>query len=116
MSTLPPTPKFNANIPIISSAGGTAVAYTNPKSPESIMKKTTLLEAQGAVDTTYDVDLKKEGFKGFRAKARGSLYTMYAFILLLVIPLFTQKKRGAKIYIALLASVLLIITIWNIRE
>jgi len=114
MSTLPPTPKFNANIPIISSAGGTAVAYKNPKSPESIMKKTTLLEAQGAVDTTYDVDLQKEGFKG--AKSRGTLYTMYVFILLLVIALFTQKKRGSKIYIAFLASVLLILTIWKIRE
>jgi hypothetical protein len=117
MSTLPPTPKFNANIPIISSAGGTAVAYKNPKSPESIMKKTTLLEAQGAVDTTYDVDLQKEGFKCAKgAKSRGSLYTMYAFILLLVLALFTQRKRASKIYIAFLASVLLIITIWNIRE
>ncbi len=119
MSTLPPTPKFNPNIPIISSAGGTSVAYKNPKSPESIMKKTTLLEAQGAVDTTYDVDLQKEGFKGVKeisTKSRGSLYTMYVFILLLVLALFTQKKRASKIYIASLASVLLILTIWKIRE
>jgi membrane-bound metal-dependent hydrolase YbcI (DUF457 family) len=119
MSTLPPTPQFNANIPIISSAGGTAVAYKDPKSPESIMKKTTLLEAQGAVDTMYDVDLKKEGFRSSRfsrnRKFSGSLYTMYSFILLLLIALFTQKKRAGKMYIALLASVLLIITIWNIR-
>ena len=114
MSTLPPTPQFNANIPIISSAGGTAVAYKDPKSPESIMKKTTLLEAQGAVDTMYDVDLKKEGFRGRRFRGP-RLYVMYAFILLLVIALFTQKKRAGKMYIALLASVLLIITIWNIR-
>lgn len=116
MSTLPPTPKFNPNIPIISSAGGTAVAYTNPKSPESIMKKTTLLEAQGAVDTTYDVDLKKEGFKGFRKFRGRSVYAIYAFILLLLIALFTQRKKAGKIYIATLASVLVIITIWNIRE
>ena len=86
------------------------------------MKKTTLLEAQGAVDTTYDVDLKKEGFKGFKGfkgfrKFRGrSLYANYAFILLLLIALFTQRKKAGKIYIATLASVLVIITIWNIRE
>lgn len=122
MSTLPPTPEFNPNVPIISSAGGTAVAYKNPKSPESIMKKTTLLQAQGAVDTMYDVDLKKEGFKGFKGfkgfrKFSGRrLYVMYAFILLLLIALFTQRKRAGKMYIALLASIILIITIFNSRS
>jgi hypothetical protein len=119
MSTLPPTPKFNPNIPIISSAGGTSVAYKNPKSPESIMKKTTLLQAQSEVDTMYDVDLKKEGFKGFKGFPRfrgGRLYVMYAFILLLLIALFTQRKRAGKMYIALLASILLIITILNSRS
>jgi hypothetical protein len=118
MSTLPPTPQFNANIPIISSAGGTAVAYKDPKSPESIMKKTTLLEAQGAVDTMYDVDLKKEGFRsrGFRGFRGPRLYVMYAFILLLVIALFTQKKRSARMYIILLASLILIISVCNIRR
>ena len=77
------------------------------------MKKTTLLEAQGAVDTMYDVDLKKEGFRN--RKFSGRLSVMYAFILLLLIALFTQKKRAGKMYIALLASVLLIITILKIR-
>lgn len=113
MSTLPPTPQFNANIPIISSAGGTAVAYKNPKSPESIMKKTTLLQAQGAVDTMYDVDLQKEGFKGVSDGNR--IYVMYVFILLLVIALFTQKKISGKIYLLSVASLILIITILNIR-
>jgi hypothetical protein len=115
MSTLPPTPAFNPNVPIISSAGGTEVAYKNPKSPESIMKKTTLLQAQGAVDTMYDVDLQKEGFKGFRRFRGAKLYVMYAFILLLLIALFTQKKRAGKMYIVLLASIILIITVWNSR-
>ena len=89
------------------------MAYKNPKSPESIMKKTTLLQAQGSVDTMYDVDLKKEGFRSRRFSGR--LSVMYAFILLLLIALFTQKKRAGKMYIALLASVLLIITILKIR-
>lgn len=121
MSTLPPTPQFNPNVPIISSAGGTEVAYKNPKSPESIMKKTTLLQAQGAVDTMYDVDLKKEGFKGFKGfrgshKFANKKHLMYSFILLLLIALFTQQKRAGKMYIALLASIILIITIFNSRS
>lgn len=113
MSTLPPTPQFNPNIPIISSAGGTAVAYSNPKSPESIMKKTTLLQAQGAVDTMYDVDLKKEGFRGFhrfRTRNNGKR-VIYTFIFLLLILLFTQIKKSGKMFILLLASVILILTI-----
>jgi hypothetical protein len=110
MSTLPPTPQFNPNIPIISSAGGTAVAYNNPKSPESIMKKTTLLQAQGSVDTMYDVDLKKEGFRV--NSCNNLIYIMYGFILLLLLCLFTQKKASGKMYIVALASLILVITIW----
>jgi hypothetical protein len=115
MSTLPPFPTFNANIPIISSAGGTAVAYKDPKSPESIMKKTTLLQAQTTVDTAYDVDLNKvkEEFRGFSGKGiRGGKSILYFFVFLLVIALFTQKKRFGKIYIAFLVTVLLVIAIF----
>lgn len=110
MSTLPPTPKYNPNIPIISSAGGTSVAYSNPKSPESIMKKTTLLQAQGAVDTMYDVDLQKEGFVAISSNKWVNI--LYLFILLLLLCLFIQRKISGKIYILTLASAILIISIW----
>jgi len=111
MSTLPPIPKFNANIPVITPAGGTSVAYKDPKSPESIMKKTTLLTAQTAVDTTYDVDLKAlgaqhEGFCDYKSKD-----ILYIFIILLLLTLFTQKKKSATMYIMVLASILLLLAI-----
>jgi len=75
------------------------------------MKKTTLLQAQSSVDTMYDVDLQKEGFKGF-PKFRGNKNPMYFFTLLLLILLFIQKKISGKIYILALASLILAITIW----
>lgn len=106
MSTLPPTPKYDPNIPIISSAGGTSVAYKDPKSPESIMKKTTLLQAQTNVDTKYDVDLKAvEGYRRFSKRSRSSPI-LYFFIFLLVISLYLQKKRSGMIFIAFLAAIL----------
>ena len=80
------------------------------------MKNTTLLQAQANVDTMYDVDLKKEGFRGFRRFSGRRLYVIYVFILLLLIALFTQKKTAGKMYIALLASFILIITILNSRS
>jgi len=64
MSTLPTIPSYNPNIPIISSAGGTAAAYEDPNSPESTMKKVTELQVQSKVDTKYNVNVSPyyEGF------------------------------------------------------
>lgn len=80
------------------------------------MKKTTLLQAQGSVDTMYDVDLNavsKNGSEGFRVISSNNLiYIMYGFILLLLLCLFTQKKASGKMYIVALASLILVITIW----
>ena len=119
MTTLPPTPTYNANIPIISSAGGTAAAYKDPNSPESIMEQTTLLHAQSIVDTTYDVDLnaekKKEGFSKYSGDAYTSaMFILYSFLFLLLLALFTRRTPSAKIYLLSLASLLLILTIFYI--
>ena len=63
-STLRPTPSYNANIPVVTAAGGTNYAYKDPNSPESILKKTTELNAQTAVDTKFDAAMSPyhEGF------------------------------------------------------
>jgi hypothetical protein len=64
-TTLRPTPSYNPNIPIVTAAGGTNIAYKDPNSPESILKKTTELNAQAIVDTKYDANVDpyvKEGF------------------------------------------------------
>jgi len=121
MSTLPPEPSYDPNIPIISSAGGTSVAYQDPNSPESIMKKTTLVHAQGQVDTKYDVDLKKvkEKFCSYSLSSerkKETIYILYGFVTLLLMTLFTQTTEPRKIFVLSLASLLLVITIYLLQR
>ena len=120
MTTLPPTPSYNANIPVVTSSGGTSAAYKDPNSPESIMKKTTLVQAQTAVDTTYDVNnddpAVKEGYKGLRLRGRGQ-NDRYISIFFLIAILFITFSRGktfkaySKVFLSLFAGALIIITI-----
>lgn len=49
-----PTPSYNPNIPVLTSEGASPLAYNDPNSPESIMKKLTLTSAQVAVDRKFD--------------------------------------------------------------
>jgi uncharacterized membrane protein len=122
-STLPPTPSYNPNIPIISSAGGTSVAYKDPNSPESIMKATTLLQAQAAVDSTYDVDLskldkKKEGFRA-SAKRRNDSRILYLFIVFILALLFFRRKTigpQSKTWLLILAAALIVITMFLLQN
>jgi len=124
-STLPPTPSYNPNIPIISSAGGTSVAYKDPNSPESIMKATTLLQAQAAVDSTYDVDVskldKKEGFAALRASAkrRNDSRILYLFIVFILAVLFFRRKTigpQSKTWLLVLAAALIVITMFLLQN
>jgi hypothetical protein len=61
---------IDTNIPVITPAGGTSIAYEDPNSPESIMKKTAEANVQAIIDQQYDTQVnpyeskkKKEGFK-----------------------------------------------------
>ena len=99
MSTLPPTPSYNPHIPIITSEGGSPAAYKDPNSPESLMKKTTLLKAQAAVDTAYDVDLNKvaESFRGrggIKPFKTNNSYVSYFLFVILVALLYFKKSIG----------------------
>ena len=116
MSTLPPPPSYNANVPVVTSSGGTSAAYKDPNSPESIMKKTTLVQAQTAVDTSYDVnhDAVKEGYKGFKLRGSNDRYVSIFFLIAILFLMFSRNKSlkaYAKVFLALLAGVLIIITI-----
>jgi hypothetical protein len=125
-STLPPTPSYNPNIPIISSAGGTTAAYKDPNSPESIMKATTLLQAQAAVDSSYDVDVskikkEKEGFASLRAsgRRRNDSRILYLFILFILAILFFRRKTigpQSKIWLLILAAALIVITMFLLQN
>lgn len=114
-STLPPDPSYNPHIPIISSAGGTKAAYADPNSPESIMKKTTLLHAQTAVDTKYDVNpttvttLHTEQKEGFCLSSFNQIYILYVFVILLLSILILRKNARLSSKLFLLAVSLLCI-------
>lgn len=115
MSTLPPKPSYNPNIPIISSAGGTSVAYKDPNSPESIMKKTTEVNAQAAVDSSYDVNVPAhEPFKmRFLGRSGRSSPLNLLLILLFMAALFfiKKKKKPTFLLVGVGAVVIVIISI-----
>lgn len=121
-STLPPEPTFNKNVPVISSAGGTADAYKDPKSPESIMRNTAMIEAQSSVNAKYDVNLekekKKEGFKGPKTRRTmlQKIIMFFSLIALLFITLSNHRKNKNSFQILFLASVFLLITIYFIQN
>lgn len=124
MSTLPPTPSYNANVPIISSAGGTSAAYKDPNSPESIMKKTTLVQAQTSVDTAYDVDqeaMRKKDNEGFRGRLR-SRFGRFSPIILIIVSIyifltaFKSLKKYSKLIMIILLCILAILIITDLME
>jgi hypothetical protein len=116
MSTLPPEPTYNPNIPILSPAGGTAVAYKDPNSPEAIMKKATLAHAQSQVDSKYDVNLAAVTKEGFQVSTMTDVYILYIFVTLLLITLFTQTTKIRKLFILTLASLLLLLSIYLLQR
>jgi hypothetical protein len=104
MSTLPPEPTFNPNVPVVTPGGGTSAAYKDPNSPESIMKKTAETQAQARVDSRYDV---KEGYSGYKKH-----HLLRPFLFLMILLLFVKtRKEVANIYLFALASVILILYI-----
>lgn len=86
------------------------MAYKDPNSPESIMKKTTLAQAQSQVDTKYDVNLESVK-EGFQVGTMTDVYILYIFVTLLLITLFTQSTKLRKIFVLSLASLLLVLSI-----
>jgi hypothetical protein len=129
-STLPPTPSFNENVPVVTSAGGTAHAYKDPKSPESILRQTAELNAQAAVDSKFDVATSPyhDGFMDGSTGSIGSIWTIesmnptskrYAIqtILTIIILLFIfmvsmQKRMPVWLNMAILTvSVILMIIV-----
>jgi hypothetical protein len=126
-STLPPTPSYDPNIPILTSGGGTAAAYKDPKSPESLLKRTKELEVQATVDSLYDVNVspyeKKEGFQGFRfsmssISKRVSTSILTGFLILLLMLLFTVKSftKKAKVYLVVLSVLLFVLLAYSIQN
>lgn len=110
MSTLPPVPSYDPNIPIISSGGGTSSAYKDPNSPESIMKKTATLDAQAKMDSRYNVqeNFMNTPFSPFR------IFLLVLFLCGILYKLKVVKQKLLLFSIGIL-SFLLISRIENVR-
>jgi hypothetical protein len=97
---------YDPNVPIVTPGGGTEAAYKDPNSPESIMKKVAQTDAQAKVDRVYDV----QSFVNYKKYDVRILY--YVFIPLLLVALFLQTAKKAKLFIISLCVILLVISIY----
>lgn len=99
MSTLPPPPQCDTNIPVVTPAGGTPAASNDPNSPQNMMKKAKTAECQGAQDTMFDTAVNTHesfrGFKGFRGGSRSPLQILssIAVILLIILIIKLRSRR-----------------------
>ncbi len=104
LAALPPKPAVNTDVPVITSAGGSSAAYKDPNSPESIMRKTTLTQAQSVTDTRFDVPA--DAFMNYNAQPS---LLLIGILLAVVYSLFLVKKRTIRIII--LSAVVLVVVL-----
>lgn len=97
MATLRPAPSYQPDVPVVSPAGGTAAAYANPNSPESIMRKTKELQVQSQVDTLYDSSEKTH--EGYCGQSRGPplLLSGIAVILLGILAISLRTRNFVRV-------------------
>ncbi len=93
MSTLPPEPVINPNLPIVTSNAGNPAAYKDPNSPESIMKKSAKLNEQANEDSRYDI------VQGFRSKIKSKSTSK------------EQKKSNSSTPLALIITLIIVVFI-----
>ncbi len=91
--SLPPAPPVNRDIPVITSAGGSSAAYNDPSSPESIMKKTTLVQAQGITDTRFDVP--PDAFMNYTVFQTLPLWLIFSIFFIILFLLLKSRVRGS---------------------
>jgi len=116
MSTLPPTPPYNPNVPVVTAAGGRAESYADPTSPESILRKTATLKAQTSVDTKYDVAVSP--YDGFQDMSRNKYlqYIILAFIIVGLILLFGKKSLPSYKKIFIVCIIILLFLIYALLQ
>lgn len=97
MSTLPKEPTYDPTIPIISPESGNPVAYKDPNSPESTVKRTKELQVQTTVDTKYDSAINAyEGFENQLAilyKIRWDVWIVLLIAVFILTQIFVKPFR-----------------------
>jgi hypothetical protein len=111
MSTLPPKPTYDPNVPVVSSAGGGSAAYKDPNSPESILRKTSTLDAQSKVDSRYDVVEKFRSRQKRISNKQGNKFFFLVLLILVVYFALKAVKFAAKVFLGIIAIMLLIVIV-----
>ena len=106
MSTLPPKPVFDPNVPIVSSAGGSTAAYKDPTSAESIMRKTATVNAQAIVDSQFDV---AEGFIPNQLRKNQFLLSFLLLLFFYIVVYKFVQEEARPIFIGFIMLLLLLI-------
>ncbi len=118
---------YNPNVPVVTSAGGTTVAYKDPNSPESILRKTAALNAQANVDTQFDnttpayatagSDVTKEGFSDgcyrWIVTRTWSMFLAFSICLVLLAALLNKEKGSGTPALVLILLTLLAARLWG---
>jgi hypothetical protein len=110
MSDTLPQPQFiDPNIPIVTPDGGSNAAYKNPNSPESIMKKTKMIDVQSKTDTQFDVAVSPyhESFVGHLI----NVIPYICVILIICMNLLVRKLQYKYIYIGGLLFIVLLLAL-----
>lgn len=116
MSTLPPEREVSRDVPVVTADGATAVAYKDPNSPESIMRRAKTTEVQASVDSKYDNNTSPyEGFKT-RSSSLTPIQFFLAFVAGILIYLYkTSKNRAVRIMCLGLGILVLVLFVFYSR-
>ena len=98
MSTLPSERPISKDVPVVTADGGTAIAYKDPNSPESIMRRAKTAEVQASVDSKYDTNVN--AYEGFLCQCQKHI-RLNVLILLLLLAFFLFKTTKSSIRILL---------------
>lgn len=114
MSTLPSERPISKDVPVVTADGGTAIAYKDPNSPESIMRRAKTAEVQASVDSKYDTNVN--AYEGFRRQGLNitgtTTFLTIILILLLIFAYFFLKYRKSPIGITSLMLFVLLAVLY----
>jgi hypothetical protein len=108
-----PTPPYNPNIPIVTSEGGTTVAYRDPNSPESLMKRVALLNAQATVDRKFDSTTPTHEPFQMYDPTPSYIYRSIIFLCILFFLFVKMKRTSSKPMLIVLAILIVVLFIYS---
>jgi hypothetical protein len=114
MESLPPAPPVNRDIPVVTSAGASSAAYNDPNSPEAIMKKTTLVQAQGITDTRFDVP--EDAFQNYTFQTNTPLFLIVTVFCLILFLILLSKCKVRKSIQILFLSTLIVLLLLSMKK